>query len=87
MTADFNRSGLDFLVIEAETGLMFTDIALTADPHDVEKIRRNTANARLAYDTILRFHDRFEMDSAVGNKLGVLVDQLRRNLVRLNEDV
>ena len=87
MNIDYNRSGLDFLVTEAETGLMFADFALTAATGEFDKIRRNTANARLAYDTILRFRDRFKMDSPVGRELGNLVDKLRRNLIRLNEEV
>ena len=79
--------GLVFLFTEIETGLTFADIALGAKPHDVDKIRRNTANARTAYDTVLRFRSRVDVDEAGAKRLEAVLAQLRAALLELGESV
>jgi len=54
--ARMNRTGADFLMIEAQTALTFSGIALGS--HDEVKKRRNCRFARLAYDTVLRLSDK-----------------------------
>jgi hypothetical protein len=50
--SDLNQSGLSFLLIDLETAMSFMDVA---DVSGIEETtRRNRANARTAYDTVLR---------------------------------
>ena len=54
--ARLNRTSVDFLMIEAQTALTFSGIALGA--HDEVKKSRNCRFARQAYDTVLRLSDK-----------------------------
>jgi hypothetical protein len=77
-------AGLGFLMAEAETGLTFAGIALAAAGDDV-KVQRNTANARKAYDTVLRFRGRLSMAPEEIARLSSRVEQLRWRLQVLGE--
>ncbi|HEY2820154.1 MAG TPA: hypothetical protein VGJ06_03850 [Candidatus Acidoferrum sp.] len=58
----FETNQVQFLLIEVDTGMTFCDVAKTsANP---EKVKRNIANARTAYDTLLKFLDRAHFDAA-----------------------
>ena len=83
---DFERASFDFLLTEARTGLTFSTIALGAED-DVYKIDRNTANARAAYDTVLRFRSGLVLSESQQGNLDALVTQLRANLLKLGEGV
>jgi len=51
-----NRVGFGFLLAELGAGIAFADVALSTK--DIERRRRNTANAKKAYVTIIRFMTR-----------------------------
>ena len=53
---DFQSVSAIFLQTELNTGLTFAGIALTP-ALGAEKVARNRANARAAYDSLLRFKD------------------------------
>ena len=70
---------LGFLMVEAQTGLTFAEIALDAR-RDMAKVRRNTENARRAYDTVLRFTDRVELTPSENAELTAMVEKLHLQL-------
>jgi hypothetical protein len=77
--------GLSFLRTELETGLSFSVVAL--DANDPEKATRNRANARLAYDTALRFLERVALTPAESEELDAKFTQLRAALKKLGQTV
>jgi hypothetical protein len=50
---DTNQVGIEFLLTELDTGLVFLKVAAAAK--SAERVLRNRENARLAYNTVLRF--------------------------------
>ena len=80
------RTGFGFLMVEVQTGLTFASIALTAGD-DVNKLARNSENAKLAYDTVLRFRDRVQMNDGAAAELEAGLEKLRIDLRKLGEDV
>jgi hypothetical protein len=80
---DCNLTSVDFLRIEADTGLMFAGIAKRAGRG--EKAVRNRANARLAYDTVLRFLDRVTLTASESANLALKMAKLKRDLENLGE--
>jgi hypothetical protein len=83
---ELNATGLEFLMTEVRTGLTFSEIALSGND-DLDKIQRNTWNARKAYDAILRFRDRVGMSKADSDALDSGMAQLRTNLLKLGETI
>ncbi len=77
--------GLSFLRTELETGLSFSHVALSTE--DSEKVNRNTANARLAYDTALHFLERVALTPAESGELDVKFAQLKAALKKLGQTV
>jgi hypothetical protein len=80
---DANATSVEFLNTEADTGLMFAGIALESDTE--EKMARNRANARKAYDTILRFIGRVSLTAAESEGLGTKMARLKLGLQTLGE--
>jgi len=80
---DANTASLGFLNVEADTGLMFAEIARESD--NAEKTARNRANARLAYDTLLRFIGRVSMTDAEAQSLQEKMGKLKLELQTLGE--
>jgi hypothetical protein len=80
------RTGFGFLMTEIQTGLTFASIALTAGD-DLNKLVRNSDNAKLAYDTVLRFRDRVQMNEQAAAQLEAGLEKLRVCLRELGEDV
>jgi hypothetical protein len=84
LTEDFSASGFEFLMTEVGTGLTFAEIALGAGD-DLDKIERNTLNARKAYEAVLRFRDRVQMSEVQSEALDRKIKQLRTDLLQLGE--
>lgn len=78
---------LGFLVTEIGSGLTFANLALTARPSDHDKIQRNTKNARVAYNSVLRFRKTVQLDEVQNEKLEAAIEKLREVLRRLGEAV
>ena len=76
---------VEFIRTELKTGLTFSNIALQAK--DTAKISRNTANARKAYDTLLRFMDRSMLSDEDLAELDPMLLRLKTNLLELGEMV
>ena len=77
-------AGFEFLILEADTGSTFARIALDAIGNH-EKVRRNTPNARRAYDTILRFKGRLQLGPVEAAELMAKVELLRGQLQKLTQ--
>jgi uncharacterized protein YlxW (UPF0749 family) len=80
------RTGFGFLITEVQTGLTFASIALSAGD-DLNKLTRNSENAKLAYDTVLRFRDRVQMNQQAAAQLEAELEKLRVDLRQSGEDV
>jgi hypothetical protein len=78
-----NATNADFLRIDAETALTFSQIALEAD--NPEKRNRNHQNARKAYDTIMRLRQKVVFTPAQEESMNQKMEQLKRDLTRLGE--
>jgi hypothetical protein len=78
-----NATSVEFLNIETNTGLMFATLAQQAD--NAEKKARNCANARLAYNTVLRFISRVSLTNAESQSLALKMAKLKTELQKLGE--
>ena len=80
---DANAASIEFLNVEADTGLMFAEIARGSEKG--AKADRNRAHARTAYDTVLRFIGRVSLTDAESESLGVKMARLKLGLQKLGE--
>lgn len=80
-------TGLDFLRTEISTGMTFARIARDAQPFEIGKAERNLRNARLAYNTVLKFRGRVRLSPAAIKTLESELAQLRLTLKELGEAV
>lgn len=85
MDMDFEDISLEFLYTELSSGLTFANVALSAQPGDTDKVKRNRHNARVAYDTILRFQPRVNMLDAEKTRLAEGLGKLKQALRSLGE--
>ena len=76
---------VDFLRSELQTGLTLTKIA--SDATWRAKTERNRANARKAYDAVLRFSPRVSLSQDEKSEIKIKLDQLRTQLKMLGEEV
>ena len=83
LPANLNASGVEFLLVEADTGLTFADSALCSK--DPDRIAFDRRNARAAYDTILRFVGRVGFSPGEASALHAKVARLKSKLVDLGE--
>ena len=79
-TSRVDPVGVRFLLTEADLGLTFASLALMARSGDKQRIRRNTRNAQTAYETILRFRERVDLDDAAAAQLDGKLEQLKHVL-------
>lgn len=86
LRSEFNRNGVAFLNTELDTGLTFTDMALSADPNS-EKRSRNIMNARRAYKAVLYFSRFTQFTRKQETKLERKLTRLRSALDQLGEPV
>jgi hypothetical protein len=75
---NLNQTGVDFLLTDLDTALVFLDIAATSRNQD--NIKRNHQNARKAYDTVARLLLTVDPSprqlSVITQKLGLLKSRL-----------
>lgn len=75
--AALNHSGLRFLLTEIQSGLTFAHLAGSAAPHQTEKIQRNLTNARRAYQAVLKFRNRVQLDEIESLRLSTGMERLK----------
>lgn len=80
---DTNTASVEFLNVEVDTGLVFAELATRSD--NVQKTARNRANARVAYDTVLRFIGLVSMTDAESESMALKLSQLKLLLQDLGE--
>src|SRR5215467_3642846 len=76
-----NNGEHEFLRAEVQTGLTFSKIALQS--RHQEKTDRNRANARKAYDCLLRFMPRVTPTTGEWGEIRASVAELKSNLQQL----
>jgi hypothetical protein len=81
-TIDF---AVRFIHTELETGLTLAKVASTANNQD--KIDRNRANARKAYDTALEYMARIGLPSKESAEIQRKLEELKRELQQLGESI
>lgn len=81
---DLNQSGFDFVMTDIETAMVFTRRALGPNV-DPEVKRRNVANARKGYDTVVRLRGKLELDSGQQGAFDEKRAALKKMLLRLGE--
>ena len=85
IASDLNQKGAEFLKIELQTGMTFASIALSEERGSDKRIR-NQANARKAYETVLRLRERLESPSeATRHSIEEGLERLRRALEKLDD--
>jgi hypothetical protein len=80
---ELNAANADFLKVDAETALTFTQLALDTD--NEEKKQRNCKNARKAYDSILHLRKNVTFTSTQEAYLEEMLSRLKHNLTSLGE--
>jgi len=78
-----NRNGANFLLIDAQVALTFSDLALRA--RDEQKRKRTAQTARTAYDTIMRLRDGFDLSDAETDELDANLQRLKGELHSLGQ--
>jgi hypothetical protein len=82
---DPRLQGVQFLRTELLTGITLSDIALrTTDAH---KKSRNRANARRAFDAVLRFLPSSNLKPEEAAEIGSKLEQLKSDLKQLGEKI
>jgi hypothetical protein len=80
---ELNQKSADFLKVDIETALTFSNLALQT--YDPIRKRRNRVNARKGYDTIVRFMAKVPLVEEDVRYLSNKLEQLKSNLQILGE--
>lgn len=75
----FNQVGAGFLLTELDTGLTFLSVAATTGNR--ETALRNRDNASVAYQSVLRYMDRIQLDGDEKASFDHKLAELRRGLI------
>jgi hypothetical protein len=78
-----DRAGAEFLKVDVETALTFSQTALEAI--DGEKRERNRRSARKAYDTVVRLRAKIDLSDAESKDLDFHLQRLKSELIQLGE--
>jgi hypothetical protein len=78
-----NQTSKDFLRVDAQTALTFTEAALTTD--NPEKKERNIKNAKKAYDTIQRLSEKVSYTDSERAYMSQMMARLKKDLELLGE--
>jgi hypothetical protein len=81
---DLNRTTVEFLRTDLDTGIMLARIATGARKNS-ERRERNTRNARMAYDTVEKLRRQAPMSTEIRNALDEKIGLLRSLLEVLGE--
>ena len=83
--ADPTLAEAGFLRAELQTGLTLANIALETTRR--QATARNRANARKAYDAILRFFPKVNLSAGETEEITSSLEQLKSKLQRLGEEI
>ncbi|HEY6972623.1 MAG TPA: hypothetical protein VJA94_25670 [Candidatus Angelobacter sp.] len=86
-TRPIQEAGLQFLLVEIDTGLTFARIAQAAQANSPRKFERNLQNARKAYDSALRFRRTSVLEPEQKTGVDSKLEQLKIALRELGEEV
>ena len=81
----FEDNLIQFVMTELDTATTFCDLAETAS--DPERKRRNVENARVGYDTAIRFSKKVHFDRRSRDEFDAKVDHVRQQLKSLGQTV
>jgi len=84
LNEQLKNNGADFLSVDIDTALTFTQIAADSE-RDSETRRRNHENARKAYDTILHLKEKVDFRPEQRTDLEKKLATLKHALERLGE--
>jgi len=85
MVPDVSAAEAKFVQTELEIGLVFAHIAASAKYPD--KLDRNRANARKAYDTAQGYMQKLTFTPETSSQLHKLLERLRNQLADLGDSV
>ena len=77
------NNAFEFLITDLETALTFLDVAASTDKRHIRK--RNHANARHAYDTVLRLMQHLSLNDTQQKELAKRLDLLKSRLQKVGE--
>src|SRR5215471_6994413 len=80
------EAGLQFLLVEIDTGLTFARIARAAQANSPRKFERNLKNARKAYDSALRFRRASVLEPEQKTVVDTKLEELKTALQGLGEE-
>ena len=83
--SDLEQAELGFLHAELRIGLSLVEFALRAKRQDT--IKRNSANGRKAYDTVLRFMPGVKLTATEENEIKTKLAEIKAKLKLLDENV
>jgi hypothetical protein len=83
IAVDPTLAGVDFLRTELRTGFTLTKLALRTSQPD--KSSRSRANARRAYDTVVRFTPKVSLSADETKEIKTKLERLRSELKLLGE--
>jgi len=81
------ETGLQFLLVEIDTGLTFARIAHAAQGSSARKFERNLKNARKAYDSALRFRRTSVLEPEQKTAVDTKLEELKTALQGLGEEL
>ena len=82
---DAGETGVEFFRKELRTGLTMARIALEAESRN--KVDRNRANARKAYDAALRFIAKTPLTDEEAEEIRAMITRLKLALAELGEEL
>lgn len=82
---EFESNQVQFVFTELDTAATFCEVAKSSS--DPEKIKRNVANARTAYDTALKFAGSTPIDALLKIEFDAKLERAKSLLTALGEHV
>ena len=83
--ADWNKRGVEFVIIELDAALTFLDVA--DNSRIVETKERNHLNARKAYDTVVGLLEKLLPDAVQQAEIDLRLQTLRDRLIAAGQRV
>lgn len=82
--SDVNQAGVNFLIVDLETALVFLDTAEAS--RQAETVERCLQNARKAYDTVLGFVERIQLTQSEREAVNSHLNIVRGRLTAAGQD-